>query len=104
MSRRSSFREQLERPGEGKAVTPDPSASPIEVRIETGERFRSPVSLAMLLRDHGLGLAGGHAAVTKMATYGRVEVTVLVSDSDDFIRRLTKMGLEAHVAHNEVSR
>lgn len=104
MSSKSLFREQLERPDAAKDVDRGPSAFPVKVRIEPGEAFESPVTLAKLLRDHGLGLAGGHAAVTEMASNGRVEVTVTVADPDDFIRQLTDIGLAARVAQHATGR
>ena len=103
MSSRSSFREQLERPGKAKAASPDLSAFQIELELAPAAGFASPVSLAMLLRDLGLDLAGGHAAVTEMAANGRVAVTVRVADIEKLLSQLAGMSVEARVAHGAVS-
>ena len=89
--------------GKGQGRKPDPSASQIEVEIAPGAGFVSPVSLATLLRDHGLGLAGGHAAVTEMAANGRVTVTLHVSDAEALLSRFAEMSVTARVAHHAVS-
>ena len=57
----------------------------------------------MLLRDHGLGLAGAHAAVTEMAANGRVTIIVRVSDTEALLSRLAGMCLDVRMAHSAVS-
>jgi DNA-binding transcriptional regulator YiaG len=95
MSTKLSFREALEQRGEIPEPSLDRSGSPVRLCL-TLVKTTQPVSIAILLKKHGLSLRKAHEAVDRLAARETIAVELHSADSNRLIRELSDLGVNAH--------
>jgi DNA-binding transcriptional regulator YiaG len=97
MSKKSSFREALERREGAREGSPGKSASPTHKLLLTARDISQPVDFARLLIRYGLSLRKAHDVLDKLA-FGRSVAVELSAQNDAALRsELSKIGVNASI-------
>jgi DNA-binding transcriptional regulator YiaG len=94
MSTKLSFREALAQRGETPEPRPAPSGSPVRLNLAITQTTQ-PVSIALLLRKHGLSLRKAHETLDRLAAGETVAVEVYAEDAPTLISAFSDLGVKA---------
>jgi DNA-binding transcriptional regulator YiaG len=95
MSKKSSFREALERRGGAREWSHALSPSPTVKLLLTARDIRQPVDFARLLTRHGVSLRKAHDVLDKLAFGKSVAVELSARDDKALLSELAHSGVDA---------
>ena len=96
MSKRSSFKEALERQERGQTAFHPRSAFPaVKVHLRRTDPIRRPVDLARQFVSYGLSLRKAHEALNRLAEGETVALELACRDFDQSVDQLAKLGIDA---------
>src|SRR5262249_10700682 len=95
MSKKSSFREALERREGAREESRGKSASPTLKVLLTARDITQPVDFARLLTRHGMSLRKAHDVLDKLAFGRSVAVELSAQDNAALRSELSKIGVDA---------
>src|ERR1700676_943581 len=94
MSKKLSFREALEQPEDTQERSPARSGSPVRLSLVI-TKTTQPVSIARLLRKHGMSLRKAHEALDRLAAGEIVAVELYADDAIALISEFSDLGVKA---------
>jgi len=94
MSTKLSFREALAQRGETQETSPDRSGSPIRLSLVIAKTTQ-PVSIALLLKKHGMSLRKAHEMLDRLAAGETIAVELYADDASALISELSDLGVTA---------
>jgi hypothetical protein len=97
MSKKSSFREALERRESAREGSRGKSASPTFKLLLTARDICQPVDFARLLTRYGMSLRKAHDALDKLAFGRSVAVELSAQDETALRTELSMLGVDASV-------
>jgi len=97
MSKKSSFREALERRGSARGESLGKSASPAVKLLLTARNITQPVDFARLLTRYGISLRKAHDVLDKLAFGRTVAVELSGQDGAALRSELSKLGVDASI-------
>ena len=98
MSKKSSFREALERRGGVGERSQERYVSPAALKLLlTARDIKQPVDFARLLTRYGLSLRKAHDVLDRLASGKNFAVELSASDNDALLSELSLAGVEASV-------
>jgi len=97
MSKKSSFREALERRESAREGFHGKSASPTVKVLLRARDIRQPVDFARLLTRYGISLRKAHDVLDKLAFGNSVAVELSAGDNETLLSELLQTGVDASV-------
>src|ERR1044071_9303890 len=97
MSKKSSFREALERPESARERSRAKSPSPTIKLLLTGREIRQPVDFARLLTRYGISLRKAHDVLDKLAFGKSVAVELSTRNNKALLSELSESGVDASI-------
>jgi DNA-binding transcriptional regulator YiaG len=97
MSKKSSFREALERREGARERFPEKSASRAIKLLLRARDIRQPVDFARMLTRHGISLRKAHDVLDKLAFGNSVAVELSAWDNETLLSELSQIGVDASI-------